>query len=53
MRLLEETIDLPHLPERWLGPPFSSDDRRDLVPERLGVLGMCSEIVQSVGQGLK
>ena len=53
VRLLEEAVDFPHLTERCFRPPISSDDGCDLVPQRLSVLGMRSEVVQGVRKCLQ
>ena len=48
LRLLQQTIQLPHLAESGPCPPFCGDDGLDLFPKRYQPLRVRREIVECV-----
>lgn len=44
--LLEETVELTHLPERGLGPALVREDAVDLLAQNLHILWRRGEVVE-------
>ena len=53
LALLHETIKFPHLSQTGFSPALALDDRLDLVPDGLDVLGSRRKMIKSVRDALK
>ena len=50
--LLDEAVHFFHSGDGSKRPPFTINNFLDLLAKRLGVLRMCSQVIEDMGEGL-